>query len=206
MRFAKILWQTQAVVASRTLPIVGESPQSTPPPPPPPTTTQNHHTQTNQPTPQHPTQPPTPQPPPPQTTPTQKPPTKTPPTTPPNTHPHNNPTSPFGIGVLKIALFFKSCSRLEAPPPPKNQHPPTPTRNKNYQTIYAMTKMEKSERSWHGETGHIDKAMLARFVPDAAAPIYYISGPPAMVTVMKETLTGAEANEGDIRSEDFAGY
>jgi hypothetical protein len=42
--------------------------------------------------------------------------------------------------------------------------------------------------------------------PDVAAPIYYIVGPPAMVTAMKETLTGAGVSEDDIRSEDFAGY
>lgn len=78
--------------------------------------------------------------------------------------------------------------------------------NKSYQTICVMTKMENSKRQWHGETGYIDKAMLARFVPDLSAPIYYIAGPPAMVTAMKETLIGAEINEDDIRSEDFAGY
>src|ERR1019366_5588278 len=59
--------------------------------------------------------------------------------------------------------------------------------NKNYQIIGIMTEMEKSKRSWNGETGFIDKVMLIRFVPDVAAPIYYIAGPPAMVTAMKET-------------------
>jgi ferredoxin-NADP reductase len=78
--------------------------------------------------------------------------------------------------------------------------------NKNYQTICVITKMEKSKRPWHGETGYIDKAMLVRFVSDLAAPIYYVAGPPAMVTALKETLTGAGVNEDDIRSEDFAGY
>ncbi len=78
--------------------------------------------------------------------------------------------------------------------------------NKNYQMICVMTKMERSTHHWHGETGYIDRAMLARFVPDVAAPIYYIAGPPAMVTAMKETLISAGANEDDIRSEDFAGY
>jgi ferredoxin-NADP reductase len=80
------------------------------------------------------------------------------------------------------------------------------TENKNYQIICVMTEMGKSKRPWNGETGFIDKVMLARFVPDVAAPIYYIAGPPAMVTAMKETLTGAGVNEDDIRSEDFAGY
>lgn len=78
--------------------------------------------------------------------------------------------------------------------------------NNNCQTICVMTKMEKSNHRWDGQTGYIDKAMLARFLPDVAAPIYYIAGPPAMVTAMKETLTGAGVNEDDIRSEDFAGY
>lgn len=77
--------------------------------------------------------------------------------------------------------------------------------NQNYQIIGIMTEMEKSKRPWNGETRLIDKAMIARFVPDLARPIYYIAGP-AMVAAMKETLTGAGMNEDDIRSEDFAGY
>jgi ferredoxin-NADP reductase len=80
------------------------------------------------------------------------------------------------------------------------------TENKNCQIICVMTEMGKSKRPWNGETGFIDKAMLARFIPDVAAPMCYIAGPPAMVTAMKETLTGAGVNEDDIRSEDFAGY
>ncbi len=80
------------------------------------------------------------------------------------------------------------------------------SKNKNYQIIGVMTEMQKSKQAWSGETGFIDKAMLVRFVPDLAAPIYYIAGPPAMVAAMKETLVKAGVNEDDIRSEDFAGY
>jgi len=69
-----------------------------------------------------------------------------------------------------------------------------------------MTEMGKSKRAWNGETGFIDKVMLVRFVPDVAAPVYYIAGPPAMVAVMKSTLTSAGLVDDDIRSEDFAGY
>jgi ferredoxin-NADP reductase len=78
--------------------------------------------------------------------------------------------------------------------------------NTNYLIIGVMTEMEKSKRAWNGETGFIDRAMLARFIPDMAVPIYYVAGPTAMVTAMKEVLTGAGVNEDDIRSEDFAGY
>ena len=66
--------------------------------------------------------------------------------------------------------------------------------------------MGKSKRRWKGETGFIDKVMLARFVPDVAAPIYYVAGPPAMVAAMKETLASAGVHEDDVRSEGFAGY
>jgi ferredoxin-NADP reductase len=78
--------------------------------------------------------------------------------------------------------------------------------NKNYQIVCVMTEMEKSKRPWSGETGYVDKAMLARFVPDLAAPIYYIAGPPAMVSAMKQTLVDARVDEDDVRAEDFAGY
>ncbi len=78
--------------------------------------------------------------------------------------------------------------------------------NKNCQIIGVMTEMEKSKRQWNGEIGFVDKVMLGRFIPDVAAPIYYIAGPPAMVAAMKKTLANARVNEDDVRSEDFAGY
>jgi ferredoxin-NADP reductase len=77
---------------------------------------------------------------------------------------------------------------------------------KNCKMIGVMTKMEKSKRPWNGERGLIDKAMLTRAVPELVGPIYYVAGPPAMVTGVKETLIAAGVNEDDIRAEDFAGY
>jgi ferredoxin-NADP reductase len=79
-------------------------------------------------------------------------------------------------------------------------------RNKNYQIIGIMTEMKKSKRPWKGEIGFLDKAVLGRFIPDVAVPIYYIAGPPAMVAAMRKTLANAQVNEDDVRSEDFAGY
>ena len=52
--------------------------------------------------------------------------------------------------------------------------------NRNCHIICVMTAIKKSKRSWDGETGYIDKAMLARFVPDVEDPICYIAGPPLM--------------------------
>lgn len=78
--------------------------------------------------------------------------------------------------------------------------------NPKYKVIASMTEMEKSHRSWNGETGLIDQAMLGRHLKDAASPIYYIAGPPAMVKGLHEMLSKAGINDDDIRAEEFAGY
>jgi ferredoxin-NADP reductase len=38
------------------------------------------------------------------------------------------------------------------------------------------------------------------------APIFYIAGPPAMVTRMRKMLMASGVDEDDIRTEEFAGY
>jgi ferredoxin-NADP reductase len=78
--------------------------------------------------------------------------------------------------------------------------------NPRYKLIATMTEMAKSHRSWNGETGMIDQALLARHLKDAASPIYYIAGPPAMVKGLHMMLNGAGVDDDDIRTEEFAGY
>jgi ferredoxin-NADP reductase len=48
--------------------------------------------------------------------------------------------------------------------------------------------------------------MLGRYLKDAASPIYYIAGPPAMVQGLHEMLKKAGMNDDDICAEEFAGY
>lgn len=91
------------------------------------------------------------------------------------------------------AAFLTELQRLEE-------------QNRKYKFIGTMTEMAKSRRSWHGETGYIDKEMLARYVGDLDAPIYYVAGPPAMVTAMREMLVHAGVGKDSIRTENFAGY
>jgi ferredoxin-NADP reductase len=78
--------------------------------------------------------------------------------------------------------------------------------NPNYRFIPSMSDMQKSQQKWTGETGFINREMVAKFVPDLSGPIYYIAGPPAMVTAMREMLVSATVDEDDIRTEEFAGY
>ncbi len=70
---------------------------------------------------------------------------------------------------------------------------------------YVLTVSEASQ-GWQGETGHIDEAMLGRYVDDLSAPIYYLSGPAGMVKAMRTLLVDAGVNEDNIRTEEFTGY
>lgn len=78
--------------------------------------------------------------------------------------------------------------------------------NPNFHLIATMTEMDKSHREWKGETGFINKDMLAKHLPSLQGPIYYLAGPPAMVAAMRRTLMEAGVDEDDIRTEEFSGY
>jgi len=78
--------------------------------------------------------------------------------------------------------------------------------NHNFKLIATLTESEKSKTTWNGETGHIDQAMLHKYVDDLQIPIYYISGPPVMVAAMRKLLTDSGVNEDNIRTEEFSGY
>ncbi len=82
----------------------------------------------------------------------------------------------------------------------------TAKENPNFHLVPTMTEMDKSHREWKGETGFIDKDMLARYLQTLQGPIYYLAGPPSMVAAMRRVLTDAGADEDDIRTEEFAGY
>ena len=79
-------------------------------------------------------------------------------------------------------------------------------KNPNYKMVATMTGMAESKLKWTGETGHIDSAMLEKYLKNIASPIYYVAGPPGMVSGLVTMLTAAGVDEDDIRSEEFAGY
>jgi ferredoxin-NADP reductase len=79
-------------------------------------------------------------------------------------------------------------------------------RNPNYHLIATMAEAEKSAQAWSGETGFIRRDMLERHLPDAANPVYYFAGPPAMTMAMQEMLQGMGIREDAMRYEEFYGY
>jgi ferredoxin-NADP reductase len=78
--------------------------------------------------------------------------------------------------------------------------------NPNFHLVLTMTEMSRSSKPWTGETSFINGEMLKKNLPSLQGPIYYIAGPPAMVTAMRQMLVQANVDEDDIRTEEFAGY
>lgn len=78
--------------------------------------------------------------------------------------------------------------------------------NPNYKFIGTMTETEKSKQVWRGETGFVNREMLAKAIQDLTTPIYYVAGPPAMVAAMQDMLVTAGVDSDNVRIEEFAGY
>lgn len=76
----------------------------------------------------------------------------------------------------------------------------------NYRLIACMSEMDTSHRAWQGEKGEIDARMLAKYLTGVVSPIYYITGPPAMVKAMHAMLNATGVDDDNIRIEEFAGY
>ena len=79
-------------------------------------------------------------------------------------------------------------------------------RNPHFTLVGTMTEMEKSTKAWRGETGYVTQAMLLKSVHDLSLPIFYISGPPAMVAAMRKILDDSGVKDDKIRTEEFSGY
>jgi ferredoxin-NADP reductase len=76
----------------------------------------------------------------------------------------------------------------------------------DFKLIACMTEMQKSSQSWTGERGTINSAMLEKYFKGVASPVYYITGPPAMVNAMHLMLADSGVDDDNIRIEEFAGY
>ena len=75
----------------------------------------------------------------------------------------------------------------------------------NLTFVPTMSRPESADR-WEGERGQIDASMLQRHLDGLTGPIYYLTGPPGMVSGLRAMLVDAGVDEDDIRTETFTGY
>jgi ferredoxin-NADP reductase len=99
----------------------------------------------------------------------------------------------YSVRVPEEAAFLEELQEME-------------NYNGRFKLICTVTQLEKAKMSWQGETGRISIQMLSKWIPDLSVPIYYIAGPPGMVTGVREALIGSGIAEEDIRVEEFFGY
>lgn len=121
--------------------------------------------------------------------------------------------TPFRSIVLRAAheklphkIFLFSSNRRPEDAPFLAELQALERQNPNYRYIATMANMDESMHPWSGEVGFIDEDMLRRYTADTASPIYYIAGPPAMVTAMRQMLNQMGIDDDDIRTEEFSGY
>lgn len=60
--------------------------------------------------------------------------------------------------------------------------------------------------AWTGERSLVDAAFLDRHVDAASRPVYYLAGPPAMVTALRAALVSRDVAEPDLCTDEFFGY
>ena len=78
--------------------------------------------------------------------------------------------------------------------------------NRNFRLVATMTEMRNSASRWEGETGLINAHLIERAVSGLAAPLYYVVGPPGMVSAMVDTLRSTGVAQERILTEEFYGY
>jgi ferredoxin-NADP reductase len=78
--------------------------------------------------------------------------------------------------------------------------------NASFRLVPTMTAMDKSDRPWQGETGHITEDLLRKTMNGLQKPVFYAAGPPGLVAAMRDLLNRVGVNDDDIRSEEFFGY
>ncbi len=80
------------------------------------------------------------------------------------------------------------------------------SKNPHYRFVCSMTKPTASSRPWQWETGYLNAALLSKHLANIDKPIYYVVGPPGMVSALRTMLKEARIDDRDVRTEQFSGY
>jgi len=99
----------------------------------------------------------------------------------------------YSIRRLEEAAFLKELREIQE-------------LNPGFKFIPTITHPGEIPHRWRGELGHITQPGLTKWLPDFQVPIFYIAGPPGMVTGMRQILGEVGVSDDDIRAEEFAGY
>ena len=102
-------------------------------------------------------------------------------------------------GLSGFYLFYSNRSRREAPF--LTELAQLQSEDPEFHLIATMT----ADPSWTGEKERIGTEMIRRYI-DPARASFFISGPPSMVTAMRDLLAGDGVLREQVRFESFSGY
>jgi ferredoxin-NADP reductase len=75
--------------------------------------------------------------------------------------------------------------------------------NHNLRIVYTLA--EPSE-NWKGRHGYVDLQMIKEETPDYSERVFYVCGPPGLVTSILNTLKTLKIPDGNKKTERFSGY
>ena len=101
--------------------------------------------------------------------------------------------------LAAVYLFYSNRSQAETPFLGQLAH--LQTEHSEFHLIAAMT----AEPSWNGEKERISIEMIRRYV-DPFSTSFYTSGPPGLVTAMREMLALNGVGRDQVLFESFSGY
>lgn len=79
--------------------------------------------------------------------------------------------------------------------------------NQHIRIVYTLTAKDIDRKDWLGRVGFIDDEMIKEEIPDYKERVFYICGPPNMVTTLVAILKNRLAVGADrIKTENFTGY
>lgn len=72
----------------------------------------------------------------------------------------------------------------------------------NFKVIFTMTE----DLNWQGEKRMISSDFIKEYIPNFQEKIFYVAGPPAMVSAIHSELKKLSLPDDNIKIEDFEGY
>lgn len=80
-------------------------------------------------------------------------------------------------------------------------------KNPLLRVVHTVTCPDASGSGWRGCLGYINETMIKEQIPDFNERVFFVCGPPGMVSCLVEMLTRSLGMPGDkIRIENFVGY
>jgi len=122
-----------------------------------------------------------------------------------------------GIGVTPLRSMIKYCAdkgaesnilllygnRSEESIAFKDEFDRLEEANRNLRVVHTLS---RPGDGWKGRCGHIDSQMIQQEMPDYAERVFYVCGPPALVTDCVNDLKVLRVPTNRIRVENFPGY